>query len=400
MAKQTKNAPELKERPDKLLSKIVPAQAARARRDIQTWMQAIRAAENVERPKRTQLYSIYRDVLLDADLTAEIQRRQLALVSSGYNLYDETGSPVPEATAMLNGKWFAKLLMYAFESILWGHSLVEITELTPEGKVGTVELVNRFHVIPERGIVVQKPTDDTGTVYRGEPSYDRFLFEFGETHSLGLLMQTVPHVLYQRFAQGAWSEFCEIFGIPPRYAKTNSRDTNSLNRLEQMLIQMGTASYAVIDKEEEVEFLEVANTNGDVFERLMKVAASKIAKLINGAVIGEDSQGGSRAKEQVGADIAQNIYNGDKKWFEGYMNEQVIPKLIALGYPFEGLSFEFTREKNLQEEWRIVSGVLNHFTVDPKYIEQTFGVPVIEQKMDGRTPAEPNNASASTDFFH
>lgn len=380
------------------MAKIVPSQAARARRQINDWTQAIRAAENVERPKRTLLYSIYRDILLDADLTAEIQRRRLAFISSNFDLFDDTGSAVPEATALLNGRWFHKLIEHAFDSILWGHSLVEITDLTIEGRIGAVELINRFHVLPERGMVLARAIDDTGTPYRDNPQYERFVFEFGENDSLGLLMATVPHVLYQRFAQGAWSEFCEIFGIPPRYARTNTIDTNSINRLEQMLIQMGTASYAVIDKEEEIEFLETNNGNGEVFERLMKASSGKIAKLINGAVLGEDSQGGSRAKEQVGAEIAQQIYNGDKKWFEGYMNEYVLPKLIALGYPFEGLTFEFSREKNLKEEWDIVNGILTHFTVDPKYIEQTFGVPVLEQKVTAQaTP--PNNAQAHADFF-
>jgi phage gp29-like protein len=396
MAKTTSKT-ELKERPDKLLSKITPVQAARARRQINDWTQAIRAAENVDRPKRTLLYSIYRDVMLDADLIAEIQRRKLALISNSFNLYDDTGSPVAEATAMLNGKWFGKLMSYAFDSLIWGHSLVEITTLTKDGKIADLELVNRFHVIPEFGYVVQKVSDEKGIAYRLDPGVNRWLFEFGEKDSLGLLMQAVPHVLYQRFAQGAWSEFCEIFGIPPRYARTSTRDTNSVNRLEQMLIQMGTASYAVIDKDEELEFMETSSSNGDVFEKLMRASSSKIAKLINGAVLGEDSQGGSRAKEQVGSDISQSIYNGDKKWFEGYMNEIIIPKLVEFGYPFAGYSFEFSREKNLKEEWSIVSGILTHFTVDPEYIEQTFGVPVIEQKVVQTT--NNNTAQASGGFF-
>jgi phage gp29-like protein len=384
MAKQKQEA--LKERPDKLVSRIIKGANARARRDIAQWQTALRAAENVENPKRIQLYNIYNDVMIDADLTSEIEKRKNALLGSTFNLYKEDGSPEPDATMLLQGSWFTKFIEWAFESKLWGHSLIEISVLTTDGKVADVELANRWHVIPEKGIMRINQSDDVGIIYRGNVQYEQWLFEIGDNYNLGLLNKAVPHVLYKRFAQGAWSEFCEIFGVPPRYAKTDARDTESLNRLEDMMVQMGVANYAVINKDEEITFLEPSNQDGTVFSGLMKYSGAQISKLINGAVLGEDSQGGSRSKEEVGLELANGIWTGDKTWLEGVINEKILPKLIALGYPFAGLKFEFNREKNLKDEWAIVNGVCNHFEVEPEYIRDTFGIPVIKQKLNNTSP--------------
>lgn len=397
MAKQNKTQV-LKDRPNKVVSNIVRASNARARRDIAQWTQALRSAENVDNPKRALLYNIYKDILLDAHLSSEIEKRANALTGASFALYDESGKPVPEATDLLKNAWFNKFLLWAFESRLWGHSLMEVDMLTQDGKVGSLTLVNRWHVIPEKGMVVNQQGEDKGTLYRGNPTFEPWLFEVGDNYDLGLLNKAVPHVLYKRFAQGAWSEFCEIFGVPPRFAKTAARDNESLNRLENMMVQMGVANYAVINKDEEIEFLEPSKSDGSVFLGLMNYSAAEISKLINGAVIGEESQGGSRAKEEVGLEVSNGIWDGDKAWLEGIINEQLIPKLVAMGYPFTGLSFEFSREKNLQAEWKIVSGILNHFEVEPEYIKETFGVPVIKQKIDGLTP-NINTTASGTGFF-
>jgi hypothetical protein len=247
-------------------------------------------------------------------------------------------------------------------------------------------------------LVVKNVGDETGINYRLDPKYAPWLFEVGEKYDLGLLNKCVPHVLYKRFAQGAWSEFTELYGIPPRYVKTASRDNAHLNRLEIMLRDMGTSAYGIFDTEEEFAFMDVPTSDGSIFSNLMKSSAAEISKLINGAVLGEDSKDGSRAKEQVGLDVSEKIWKGDKSWMERIINEHWLPMLIEMGYPFTGLHFEFNREKNLQDEWKIVSGVLQHYTVEPEYIIDTFGIPVIEQKNTGQ-PNPGTTAKGSSNFF-
>ena len=71
--------------------------------------------------------------------------------------------------------------------------------------------------------------------------------EFGSPRNYGLLNKAVPHALFKKFAHSCWSELCEIYGIPPRYIKTNTQDPEMLDRAEQMLRDMGSAAYFIID---------------------------------------------------------------------------------------------------------------------------------------------------------
>jgi hypothetical protein len=71
---------------------------------------------------------LYDEILLDADLTAEVQKRLSAMIKRSFKVYDKTGKVNVEGTDMLKKAWFTKLIEYALESKLWGHSLVEIKQ--------------------------------------------------------------------------------------------------------------------------------------------------------------------------------------------------------------------------------------------------------------------------------
>jgi len=373
-------AKNIKKRPHKVLDHIVRQVKRRARNDIQKWQAALTLAENPQKPRRYRLYDIYDDVLLDAHLTAEVQKRTLAVTGAPFKLVDSKGK-ISDKTDLLNRQWFDKLLKWSIETKLYGHSLVQIDELL-QGEINQLELVPRGHVVPEQGLFLKQPNDDKGIAYR-DSQYARWLIEIGEKRDFGLLNKAVPHVLFKRFAQSAWSEFTEIFGMPIRIAKTNTKDRESLNRMEQMMLDMSTAFYAIIDQDEVIDFVESAKTNGEVYGNLIKLANAEISKLINGSVIGQDTPQGSRAKEQVGKDITDQIHESDRAWVEKLMNQYVLQKLIEIGYPFQGLRFVFDREPDTQSLWTITQGILNHFDVDPEFIKKTFGVPVTGKKQAG-----------------
>lgn len=364
------------------MDKLVRSSQSRARKDITQWRSALQAAESVTNPKRLQLYNIYDEMLIDAHLTHEIQKRIGRVLGAEFILTDESGASNAEALKEIQKSWFNTLMRLAMESIFWGHSLIEITDLTSEGKIGRIEMIPRRHVRPELGMIINRQSDEQGPVYRNDPTLEQWLFEFGESDNLGLINKTVPHILFKRFAQSAWSEYCEIFGMPLRIGRTNTRDDWSLDRMETMLQDMATASYAVIDKDEDIEMKESEKTDGKVYEGLMNYSSNEVSKLINGSVIGESSESGSRAKEEIGLEIQEQITAADKLWLASCINEVVIPKLINLGYPLTGLTFEFEETKDINEEWKIVDGVLQHYDVDPDYITETFGVPVIGLKQN------------------
>ncbi len=372
----------IKKRPNKVLDNIVWQIKRRARNDIQKWQAALSLAENPFKQRRFRLYEIYDDIMLDAHLTAEIQKRTLAVTGASFKLTDQKGN-ISDKTQLLRKNWFDKLLKWIIETRFYGHSLIQISEID-NGEITQLELIPRGHIVPEQSLFLKQPNDDKGINYNA-PEYKAWLIEIGEKKDLGLLNKAVPHVLFKRFAQSAWSEFTEIFGMPIRIAKTNTKDRESLNRMEQMMLEMSTAFYAIIDNDEMIEFVESAKSNGEVYGNLIKLANAEVSKLINGSVIGQDSHEGSRAKEQVGKDITDQIHDSDRAWIEKLMNQYILPKLIDTGYPFQGLTFGFDKEPDTQNLWKITEGILNHYDVDPEFIKNTFGIPVTGKKQTSST---------------
>lgn len=384
-----------KSRPNKVLDNIVLSNTARARKNINQWRTALQQAENVENPKRTLLYNLYSELVLDAHLTAEHQKRKLAVRGSDFSLINDNGEIDLEKTALLERPWFFDFMDHYIDTIFWGHTVIQIDDLNEDGEISNTRLVNRKHIIPEKGLFVYRESDEKGVFYREDKKFAPWLIEIGKPDDFGLLNQAAPHILIKRFSQSAWSEFTEIFGMPIRYGTTNVKDKESLNRMEQMMINMGTAAWAVIDNDEQIEFLESIKTNGDVYDNLIKRCNSELSKLINGAVIGEDTNGGSRSKEEVGERTSDMISTADKQSLEGFVNFTLLPQLINLGYPLEGLTFSFNKNKDIKGLWAIAQGLLNHYDIDEDYIEETFGIPVTKKP----TPPPAGNLNTDPDFF-
>lgn len=381
----------MQKRPNKLLDNIIASSTSRARKDIRAWRSALQQAESTQNPRRALLYNLYDEIILDAHLSAEIQKRSLVVSGSMYAVFEQSdGSTNTEKTTLLTKPWFHKFINLAIESHFFGHSLMQIGEIQ-NGEITDVSLINRKHVIPEKGLFIFQEVDEKGIFYREDKKYVDWLLEIGENSDLGILNKTVPHVLYKRFAQSAWSEFTELFGMPIRVAKTNVKNDENLNRMEQMMISMGAGQFSIIDENENIEFIETTRSNGEVYNNLIDRSNSEISKLITGAVIGEASQGGSRSKEEVGERTSDKITTADKQFLEKYINYTLFPKLIRLGYPLQGTGFRFEKSKDVRELWKITEGLLKYKEVDNEFITKTFGIPVADKVSESAAALKHKN---------
>lgn len=389
------NNPQKKaKRPNKILDKVIASSKARGRKSIGQWRSALQQAESVDNPRRTLLYNLYDELVIDAHLTSELDKRNLAIRGTSFSLFKkEDGKTDMDKTELFTKPWFFDFIDHYTDTLAWGHSLLQIGDIV-DGEISEITLVNRRHVIPEKGLFVFRQSDEKGIYYREDKKYNNYLIELGKKDNLGLLNKTAPHVLYKRFAQSSWSELCEIFGMPMRIGKTNVKNLDSVNRMENMMINMSSAFWAVVDNDEMIEHIESPNSKGEVYDNLIKLSNSEMSKLINSAVIGEASEGGSRSKEEVGERTANMITLADKQFLEGFINNTLIPKLIAIGYELEGFAFRFEKNKDIKELWTITQGLLGHYDIEPEYITNTFGIPVTKKEKQ-----EPKKLNTDTDFF-
>lgn len=361
------------------VSGIVPKTISQTRKDIKEWLSAQQMATAAENAKRYPLYNLYAEIQKDLHLQSQINNRMLKSLSKAFVIKDKSGNVDKELTLLLNNQnWVYGINKAILETVYNGHSLIELNYLNENL---TVTLIPRQNVDPVKGLIFYDYTDDGKKLdYRNQKEYGSWLMEFGENKDLGLLNGCVPHVLFKRFGQSCWSELAEIYGIPPRVMKTNTQDKVMTNRAKQMMTDMGSAAWFIIDDSESFEFAKGVNTNGDVYKNLITLCNNEMSMGISGAVVGQDTQNGSNAKEAASISIVDDLVNSDMTLIKQYWNTTVIPGLVLLGIVPEGCTFGYAPSEDLAQLWKITTEAANFLEIDPQWVKTKFGVEVIGAK--------------------
>jgi hypothetical protein len=382
---------------------VVPKAMARTRADVLTWKSALAMAENIDNPKLYPYYNLVKDMLLDAHTTSQIKNRKLKTLSANFSIKKANGETHTELTSQLQKSvWFGDIIGHILDSEYFGYTLIELNrQVTDAGNDDVpfldveVTLVPRQNVIPQKGIILKDYTDDKGLDYMNASEYGTWLLDFGGVGDLGLINKAIPHILFSRFAQSCWSELCEIYGIPPRVMKTNTRDRQAFNRAEKMMTDMGAAAWFIIDETEQFEWATTGvPSTGEVYDGLIKLCRDNISLLISGAIIGQDTKYGSKGKEVSSQDMLQALVDADQTMVEQCMNDKVLPALYAIGVlPEEGLSLVYDQVEDLGELWTRTKEILPYKEVSDDWIKEKFGIEVIGNK------ASTTPQKLSLDFF-
>lgn len=360
------------------VSGIVPKTISQTRKDIKEWLSSQSLALAPENAKRFPYYNLIAEILKDLHLRSQINNRMLKSLSRPFVIKDKGGKIDEELTNLLNNQNFIYGINKAIlETVYFGHSLIEFNYING---VLTTTLIPRQNVDPVKGYLFLDYTDDKKIEYRKQNEYGSWLLEFGEPKDLGLLNGCVPHVLFKRFAQSCWSELAEIYGIPPRVMKTNTQDKVMTNRAKQMMQDMGSAAWFIIDDSESFEFAKGVSTNGDVYKSLITLCNNEMSMGISGAVVGQDTANGSNAKETASISIVQDLVDSDLTLLEQTWNTTVIPGLVLLGIVPEGSTFCYDPTEDLGQLWKMTTEAANFLEIDPEWVKTKFGIEVIGAK--------------------
>lgn len=355
-----------------------PKAVYKTRYDIKSWLQAQDMTADVERPRNYALQVLLDEVRNDALLTSQIENRKRKTLSADFSLKNVSGEVDEEKTIWLKKqKAFKDITDAILESHYMWYSVIEF-ELTKDKQL-TVSLIPRTNITPQNGYFYTDYTDDKFTLYRELPEYGKWILEFNGDEK-GIVNKAVPHVLFKRFAQSCYSELCEIYGIPPRYMKTNTQDPTMLNRAEAMMKDVGAAAWFIIDETEEFEFAQGVDTNGDLYTNLIKLCNDEMSLLITGAIIGQDTEHGNRSKEQASHDVLADLVKSDKEYAELMWNTVVIPALVKIGWLPAGYSFEYNHEEDIDQLFEFTKGLLPYKNVDNEWLKDKFGVEVTDKQ--------------------
>ena len=356
------------------------------RKDISDWQRAKQSATRTDRPRMAPLQELFSYILDDAHLTSQLLLRKSKTLKAEYSLVREGGDPDDKATQSLMRLPATRGIITAIlDSRMHGYSLLELDPQPGQPDPLGVTLIDRRHIDPLNGLVLPDITDTDGIPYRELPEYGRYILEFrGE--GLGILDKAVPHVLFKRFAQSCWSEFCEVYGMPPRVIKTNTQDQQLRETYNQILAKMGSGASAVIDIDDEIEFVATNASNGEAYENLIRVCRDELSLLINGAVLGQDTRFGSNSKEQTSSELSDEIADDDAIFVETAMNTIVLPSLQWLGFIPEGLRFQFREQEDTKQLFEQTMQAAQYFDIDPKWVKEKFGIEVTGQRSFGPAP--------------
>ena len=88
--------------------------------------------------------------------------------------------------------------------------------------------------------------------------------------------------------------------------------------------------------------------------------------------------GSSLSQSQTHLQVFMNLVESDRDLLRDIINNQLIPKLIKLGFPLKGLRFEWDDTVDYTPEQQVAyeTMIVDRYDVDPSYFTEKYGMPV------------------------
>lgn len=357
-------------------------------KDIQGWKTSLNAARAIDNPNRVALIDVHNNIKVDSHLISAVESRTLRVQRSKFAIYNSTtGEENPDLTKLFEKVWFNNFMNYGMLSVFQGTQVIELFETDELGELKTINLFPQKHIKPEKGIIVKSPGDDKGDSYR-EGLIAAFYIQVGNDDQLGILSDIAPVVLIKKYALSSWSDFTEKFGVPPRYIKTSTTDTKRLGELETMMQNMISSAWAILQGDEELQVLDVKSADAyNTFDKLIVRCNSEISKRILGQDGTSDNKdaSGTYGSLQILQGVANDRHEADKYMIKNLVNNELIPRLKLISQAYSGLEghyFDWDEMYDLPIDKLIeaVTQLGNQFIIDPEYITEKTGIPILSAR--------------------
>lgn len=348
MQKLNSKDAELFKRGTKWSNTVVKKRRYKAALGIDAWRSAVSTAQNVTGGhdyNRVPLYDLYHEVVLDSAYISEFNKVYNTIMMMPFVLANENGKEDEKAKKYFQRSWFMEYVRYMFEAEMWGHSLVQVTTVNKEsGEIKDIELIPRENVRPEKGLIAYYHTyADSSCIDYRSIMRENMLLEYGGKKNLGDLLTLVEDKIYKGFARSDWGTVSERWGQPFLVVQTDSDQEEELVKKQDMAENFGSAGYAILDKGDELKLIEAKATDSfQVFDMQIRRSDDYISRVITGQTMTSNSgDNGSRALGEVQERTETKHIFGRLTRFQAHFNEDLIPFLVSIGYPLQGLSWEY-----------------------------------------------------------
>lgn len=337
---------------------------------------------------RAQLIDLYDACLQqDAHIRSVIETLESQILGDRYMLakQNEKGKYVKdiEQTLLIQGSQFDTIIKGIVEAKLYGFTLLEIMPNTNPrtGKLAEVNIVERRNVLPEQRVVVKRQ----GIWY---PNWDLDSATYKRNYilincrDLGLFSATTPLILAKKFTVANYVNFSHTYGQPVIHGKTVSENNGDRKRLAQDIANAAQNKVIVTGLEDEIEIKTFTMSNSEkIYTSIIEFVNSEVANLVLGS---ESMAGGMQSyvgSTKAHQDIFRERIEVYRRFIENVMNEEVLPRLVDMGYIKSGLEFKYSNriEMNNEDRIKLYSLITDKYEVSSDEIEKEFGITVGKQ---------------------
>lgn len=350
---------------------------------------------------RSKLIDLYDScVQQDPHLAAVLETLESQIIGERYSLgvVNEKGRFVKdiEETKKIQGTQFIKILKGIAEAKLYGFTLIELLpNINPNtGKLSDINLVERRNVLPDQKRVVQRQGIwAPGWDLKSPQYYNNYILI--NSGSIGLLSAAIPSILAKKFTLANFVNFGNTYGQPIIHGKTDSDNSADRKMLANNIASAAENKIIVTGLNDEIDIKAFTMSNSEkVFTSLIELSNKEVSNLI----LGSEIMAGENQAYIGSADTHQDIFRDRidvyREFIENSMNEEVIPRLVALKYIKPGLTFKYSNRKEMANDDKIAlySFLTDRYDVAPEEIEKEFGVVVGKQHFKNQPIQNPKKA--------
>lgn len=345
-------------------------------------------AEGTVLDDRSRLMDLYEACLQqDAHIRAVIETLVSQILGDRYMLarQNEKGKYIKdvEQTRRIQGSQFDKIIRGIVEAKLYGYTLLEIMPgIDPRtGKLAEVNIIERRNVLADqRRVVKRQGLWSPGWDLRGEVyDHNYILVNTGE---IGLFSATTPLILAKKFTVANFVNFSHTYGQPIIHGKTVSESNADRKRLATEIANAAQNKVLVTGLDDEIDIKTFTMSNSEkIYTSLIEFVNSEVSNMI----LGSESMAGA-TQSYVGStkahqDIFRERIEVYRRFIENIMNEEVVPRLVAMGYIARGLEFKYSNriEMNNEDRIKLYGLITDKYEVTADEIEKEFGIHVGRQ---------------------
>lgn len=337
---------------------------------------------------RSRLIDLYESCLQqDAHIRAVIETLLSQILGDRYMLarVNEKGKYIKDvnATQKIQGSQFDKIIRGIVEAKLFGYTLLEIMpHLNPKtGKLAEVNIVERRNVLPDQKVVLKRQGIWLPHWNLSSKTYQRNYILIN-TGDIGLFSATTPLILAKKFTVANYVNFSHTYGQPIIHGKTVSENNGDRKRLANDIANAAQNKVIVTGLDDEIDIKTFTMSNSEkIYTSLIEFVNGEVSNMILGS---ESMAGGMQSyvgSTKAHQDIFRERIEVYRRYIENIMNEEVIPRLVDMGYIESGLDFKYSNriEMNNEDRIKLYNLITDKYEVTADEIEKEFGIHVGKQ---------------------